>query len=142
MDYAAIEQAALALDCDERSEFGFLLLDTVKGLSDDEVERGEDTPAAQREEALKISGEALPKTDPALVQAALSLPVKERDELMNKLRDSIDYDPPGEKITGREWEKAWRIEIERRVRESDEGKVKSIPWEVVDKKARAILGLE
>ena len=142
MDYDAIQQAALALDFDERAELGFLLLDTVKGLSDEEVERGEDLPAARREEVLKVSGEVLPQTDSVLVQAALSLPVKERDKLMNKLRDTLDDDFPGEKITGREWEKAWRIEIERRVRESDEGKVKSIPWEEVDKKARAILGLE
>ena len=133
MDCEAIQQAALALDCEERAELGFLLLDTVKGLSDEEVESGEEPPTVQREEILKIAGEALPQTDSILVRAALSLSVKERDELMNKLRDSIDYDPPGEKITGREWEKAWRIEIERRVRESDEGKVKSLPWEEVRK---------
>ena len=142
MDYDAIQQAALALDFDERAELSFLLLDTVKGLSDEEVERGEDVPKTQREEALKISGEVLPQTDPVLVQAALSLPVKERDKLMDKLRDTLDDDFPGEKIGGREWEKAWRIEIERRVRAVDSGEAKTIPWEEVDKKARAILGLE
>ena len=142
MDYDAIQQAALALDFDERAELSFLLLDTVKGLSDEEVERGEDAPKTQREEALKISGEVLPQTDPVLVQAALSLPVKERDKLMDKLRDTLDDDFPGEKIGGREWEKAWRIEIERRVRAVDSGEAKTIPWEEVDKKARAILGLE
>ena len=133
MDYNTIQQAALDLDFDERKELAFLLLDTVKGLSDEEVERGEDVPIARREEALKMAGEALPQTDTVLVQAALSLPVQKRDELMDKLRDTLDDDFPGEKIGGREWEKAWRIEIERRVRESDEGKVKSIPWEEVRK---------
>ncbi len=59
MDYDSIQQAALALDFDERAELGFLLLDTVKGLSDEEVERGEYLSAARREEALKIAGEAL-----------------------------------------------------------------------------------
>ena len=139
MDYDAIQQAALALDFDDRAELAFLLLDTVKGLSDEEVERGEDVPKARREEALKTAKEMLPQIDFALVQVAISLPVKERDELMDKLRDTLDDGFPGEKIGGREWEKAWRIEIERRVRESDEGKVKSIPWEVVKKKGRELL---
>ena len=136
MDYDAIEELCLALDFDERAELAFLLLDTVKGLSDEEVERGEETPAAQRKEALKISGELLPETDPVLAQAALSLPVKERDGLMDKLRDTLDDGFPGEKVGGREWHEAWRVEIERRVRESDEGKVKSIPWEEVRRKSR------
>ena len=135
MDYSAIEKSCLALDFYERAELAFLLLDTVKGLSDEEVEGGEETPAAQRKEALKISGELLPETAPALVQAALSLPVKKRDELMDKLRDTLDDGFPGEKVGGRDWHEAWRVEIERRVRESDEGKVKSIPWEEVRRKA-------
>ena len=139
MDYGVIEKSCLALDFDERAELAFLLLDTVKGLSDEQVERGEETPAAQRKEALKISGELLPETDPALVQAALSLPVKERDVLMDKLRDTLDDGFPGEKVGGREWEEAWRIEIERRVRRAKEGKVKSIPWEEVKKKGQKLL---
>ena len=142
MDYGAIEKSCLALDFDERAQLAFLLLDTVRGLSDEEVERGEETPAARRKEALKISGELLPETDPALVQAALSLPVKERDVLMDKLRDTLDDGSPWETVGGREWAAAWRIEIERRVRRAKEGKAKSIPWEEVDKKAKAILGLE
>ena len=37
MDYAAIEQAALAMSMDARWDLGFLLLDTLDGLSEKDL---------------------------------------------------------------------------------------------------------
>ena len=141
-NYDAIQQAALSLPLGQRAELGFLLLDTLDGLSEEEIERGEDLPPAQRQEALKNAVHKLAKTDATFAQAVFSLPVKERDKLATKLIHSLDEGIPGKVVSGEEWEEAWRIEIERRVRDLDSGKAHTIPLEEVDKKARAILGLE
>lgn len=61
-----------------------------------------------------------------VLDEALQLPADERAELVARLIDSLedepDEDPP---------EVAWQAEIERRVRELDEGTVETIRWEDV-----------
>ncbi len=60
-----------------------------------------------------------------LFREATSLPEKERAELAGRLLESLE--PP----TDPEVEAAWSEEIERRVRQIDSGRVKTIPWEKV-----------
>ncbi len=140
MDYDAIQQAALARPIDERAELLGPLLRSLRGLSEAEIERGEDPPAAKREEALKETRDIPVKVDPILAKAALSLSVKERDKLVTKLIHSLDEGIPGEVVSQEEHWEAWRVEIERRVREVDSGEVQTIPWEEVKRKARELLG--
>jgi putative addiction module component (TIGR02574 family) len=63
-----------------------------------------------------------------LLDEALRLPPKEREALAGQLFDSLEPDDP-------EAETAWQVEIERRVAELDQGKVKPIPW----RKARRLI---
>jgi putative addiction module component (TIGR02574 family) len=56
-----------------------------------------------------------------LLTEALRLPPEEREALAGQLFDSLETDDP-------DAEAAWDAEIERRVAELDEGKVKAIPW--------------
>lgn len=142
MDYDTIMQAALGWDPDSRTELWEQLRHSLKGLSEEQIEIGEDLPLPRREEVLAKASRDLEKYDSILPQEMLSLPAKGRNKLAKELKQSIDEDISNGWVADPEWEESWRIEIERRVRESDEGKVKSIPWEEVDKKARAILGLE
>ena len=59
----------------------------------------------------------------ALVNAALALPPESRAALAEKLLESLPED------TQAEIDAAWGAEIDRRIREFDEGKVKGIPAE-------------
>jgi putative addiction module component (TIGR02574 family) len=59
-----------------------------------------------------------------LLATALSLPVGERAQLAASLLQSLDS-------TDAEYDSAWALEIERRVREIDAGRVTLIPWEQV-----------
>ncbi|MBZ0116325.1 MAG: addiction module protein [Sandaracinaceae bacterium] len=63
-----------------------------------------------------------------VLDEALQLPADERAELVARLIDSLedepDDDPPEVAL-------AWQAEIERRVRELDEGTVETIRWEDV-----------
>jgi putative addiction module component (TIGR02574 family) len=56
-----------------------------------------------------------------LLAEALRLPSRERESLAGELFDSLEPED-------REAEAAWQAEIERRITELDEGKVKPIPW--------------
>jgi len=56
-----------------------------------------------------------------LLDEALRLPPAEREALAGNLFDSLEPDDP-------QAEAAWRAEIERRIAELDQGKVKPIPW--------------
>ena len=56
-----------------------------------------------------------------LLSEALQLAPKEREALASQLFDSLEASDPDE-------EAAWQAEIERRIRELDSGKVKTIPW--------------
>ena len=57
-----------------------------------------------------------------LYQNALQLPDTERAELAARLIESLDPEMDQDLDT------AWSAEIERRIRELDDGTVKSIPW--------------
>jgi putative addiction module component (TIGR02574 family) len=56
-----------------------------------------------------------------LLDEALQLPPAEREALADQLFDSLDTQDP-------DAEAAWQAEIERRLNELDEGKVRPIPW--------------
>ena len=139
MDYDTIMQAALGWDPDSRAELREQLQHSLKGLSEEQIELGEDLSLAQREETLAKASRDLAKYDSILPQEMLSLPAKERNKLAKELQHSIDEDIAAGWVRDPEWEEAWRIEIERRVRESDEGKVKSIPWEEVKQELRDLV---
>ena len=137
MDYDAIEQEALNLPLEERDYLESLLWQSLKGLSPEEIERGDALNPAQMSAVMKNAESTIEKKKVPLIQAALCLPAGQRDELACLL---LQESFPGERVTGEEWEKAWAIEIELRVREMDAGKAKSIPWEEVKRKGRELLG--
>jgi putative addiction module component (TIGR02574 family) len=56
-----------------------------------------------------------------LLNEALRLPPAEREALAGRLFDSLEPDDHGA-------EAAWEAEIEKRIAELDQGKVKPIPW--------------
>jgi len=56
-----------------------------------------------------------------LLDEALQLSPAEREALAGQLFDSLETDDP-------DAEAAWQAEIERRINELDQGKVKPIPW--------------
>lgn len=60
-----------------------------------------------------------------LYREATDLPERDRAELAGMLIESLDG-PPDENV-----EAAWAEEVERRVREIENGTVKTIPWEQV-----------
>jgi putative addiction module component (TIGR02574 family) len=68
-----------------------------------------------------------------LLQKALSLPDSERAELAGNLIASLDtnIDP--------DVDAAWQEEVARRWDEVCSGKVSTIPWESVQRKARTLL---
>ena len=68
-----------------------------------------------------------------LLQKALALPENERAELAGTLISSLDttVDP--------DVDAAWQAEVARRAQEFVSGKVKTIPWEQVRQKGRALL---
>jgi putative addiction module component (TIGR02574 family) len=68
-----------------------------------------------------------------LLKQALTLSDKERAELASHLIDSLDptVEPDAEL--------AWQEEIARRLEEVESGRVKTIPWDEVQRKGRALL---
>lgn len=64
---------------------------------------------------------------------ALHLPIEERAKLAQRLLESLDD------LSEEEAEKLWLQEARRRAREIDEGKVKLVPAEVVERRIRARL---
>ena len=63
------------------------------------------------------------KQDPNnLLKEALKLPPEARAALAGSLLDSLDQD------VDEDAEAAWHAEIDRRLRELDSGKVKTVPW--------------
>ena len=66
-----------------------------------------------------------------ILQQALALPTDQRAMLVDHLLHSLNA------LTNNEIDHAWAEEIERRVREIDEGKVELIPGEEVMKKLRS-----
>jgi putative addiction module component (TIGR02574 family) len=68
-----------------------------------------------------------------LLKQALTLPDKERAELASSLIDSLDP------IVDHDAELAWQQEIARRLEDVESGRVKTIPWDEVQRKGRALL---
>ena len=66
-----------------------------------------------------------------IAKEALHLPVKERAKLAQRLLESLDD------LTEAEADKLWVAEAERRARELDEGTVKPISAEELDRRVRA-----
>ena len=60
-----------------------------------------------------------------ILRKALTLPERERADLVGALIDSLDSEVE-EGV-----EDAWRVELERRAQEIESGAVQSIPWEAV-----------
>ncbi len=68
-----------------------------------------------------------------LLKQALALSDKERAELASSLIDSLD---PG---VDADTELAWQEEISRRFADIENGRVKTISWDEVSRKGRALL---
>jgi putative addiction module component (TIGR02574 family) len=68
-----------------------------------------------------------------LLKHALTLSDKERAELASSLIDSLDP------TVDADAELAWQEEIARRLEEIESGRVKTIPWDEVRRKGRALL---
>ncbi len=66
-----------------------------------------------------------------LFEAAMSLPPEARAALASALIESLDEE------VDEDAEAAWAQEIEKRIRDMDEGRVRSIPW---SQARRIILG--
>lgn len=70
-------------------------------------------------------------TPAELLQHALQLPEDDRLALATELLESVEGpDDP-------EWAGAWAAELDRRVREIDEGRAKMVPWAEVKAKLEA-----
>ncbi|HSJ99916.1 MAG TPA: addiction module protein [Kofleriaceae bacterium] len=73
-----------------------------------------------------------------VLQEALALPREDRARLLEALHESLE--PEDEQtLTEPEWEAAWTAEIDRRLRDFDEGRAKSIPYEQAMAQIRARL---
>lgn len=73
-----------------------------------------------------------------LVTALLELPDEDRGTLAAMLWRSLEPDDADE-VTGKEWEAVWAAEIDRRMREVEEGKVELVDGDQVDAEIRAML---
>jgi putative addiction module component (TIGR02574 family) len=71
-----------------------------------------------------------PRVD-AIVNAALSLPLAERADVAEQLLASLQGPEQAE------IERAWSVEIEKRIRDLDVGKIKTVPAEEVFRSLRA-----
>jgi putative addiction module component (TIGR02574 family) len=69
-----------------------------------------------------------------ILEAALRLPHADRVELIDALAASLGPDEAAAV------DAAWAEEIERRVREYEEGKLKAIPWSEVQERVRKKYG--
>jgi putative addiction module component (TIGR02574 family) len=68
-----------------------------------------------------------------LYEAVLELPEQERVELVDAVNENL-HGPAEEGV-----EEAWADEIKRRIEDVESGKVKTIPWEEVDRKLDRII---
>ena len=73
-----------------------------------------------------------------IVEKALALPKKARARLASQLIKSLDEDK--DKITRKEWNRAWKAELEKRIEDVRTGKVKTIPAHQVMAELRAKYG--
>jgi putative addiction module component (TIGR02574 family) len=73
-----------------------------------------------------------------VLQEALALPPEERARVVDALISSLE--PKDEQVlTETEWEAAWHPEIERRLRDLDEGRATTISYEEFKERVRARL---
>ena len=63
-----------------------------------------------------------------LLQEALKLPPEARAALAGSLLESLDTEVDADAET------AWSVEIERRIREIDQGSTKLVPWDEVKRR--------
>ena len=68
-----------------------------------------------------------------LLDAALALPADDRAELARAIIASLDG------AVDDDAEQAWAVEIRRRVRDLEQGRVKPVPWLAVEKRVKARL---
>jgi putative addiction module component (TIGR02574 family) len=68
-----------------------------------------------------------------ITKQALHMPVKERAKLAQRLLESLDD------LTEAEAEKLWVAEAERRAKELDEGKVKPVSAQELERRVRSLL---
>jgi putative addiction module component (TIGR02574 family) len=72
-----------------------------------------------------------------VVAKALALPKKVREHLAKQLWKSLE--PDDEKISRKEWNGAWKVELEKRIADIESGKVKCVPYAEVRKRLDKIL---
>jgi putative addiction module component (TIGR02574 family) len=75
-----------------------------------------------------------------LFEQALALPRSARARLAKKLLDSLK--PADEKVSRKEWNAAWKVELEKRVADIGNSKVEWIPWEQVRSELRTKYGMK
>lgn len=73
-----------------------------------------------------------------LARQVLALPEKDRARLAHLLLKSLDV--PGDEPTPKEWTKAWKIELQKRIEEVRSGKIKTIPADRVMAELKAKYG--
>jgi putative addiction module component (TIGR02574 family) len=76
-----------------------------------------------------LGGETMTPVFDEIVNAALALPIEERAKLAKQILVSLE-------TSQAQIDEAWRDEIERRIREIDQGEVELLPGEEVLKELR------
>ena len=74
----------------------------------------------------------------SLLTQALQLPQEERWKLVSQLLRSLEPDD-GDEVTDAEWEAAWADEIDRRMRDVQEGRIELIDGDQADAEIRAMV---
>jgi putative addiction module component (TIGR02574 family) len=74
-----------------------------------------------------------------IFKQVLAMPRKARVSLRRQLDKSLSEDGE-EKISKKEWNRAWKAELDKRMAEIDSGRVKCVPYSEVRKKLDRILG--
>jgi putative addiction module component (TIGR02574 family) len=73
-----------------------------------------------------------------ILQEALALPREARARVLEKILHSLEPHDPEVRAEA-EWEQAWDKEIERRVRDLDEGRATAISYEELQARVRSRL---
>jgi putative addiction module component (TIGR02574 family) len=73
-----------------------------------------------------------------LAEQVLALPESDREKLFRLLRDSLPHED--ETLSQEEWDRLWKVELEKRIEELESGKVKAIPAAQVMAELRAKYG--
>ena len=71
-----------------------------------------------------------------ILEEALALSHEDRGRLVDALLRSFEAE---DELSGDEWEAAWTAELDRRLRDFDEGRTKAIPFEQAMDQIRARL---